>query len=100
MELWMPTQFAQDDYGNIVVIKGEKTYLDEAEAKSACAIGCKPVKLSLPEGYDIAPSWVIERGYDDCEFDDGRNPEFDWLEDLEERAAKGDEEAIYQLQNL
>lgn len=99
MELWMPTQFAQDDYGNIVVVKGEKTYLDESEAQNECAIGCKPVKICLPEGYDIAPSWVIERGYDDCEFDDGRN-QFDWLDDLEDRAARGDEEAIYHLQNL
>lgn len=100
--IYFASFFTLDPWGNdyIQVSKTDKMYLDESQAQKACDKGCIPIAVQLPEGYDIAPSWVIERGYDDCAFDDGHNPEFDWLDDLENRAARGDEEAIYHLQNL
>jgi hypothetical protein len=69
--VWMPTTFAQDDYGYITVIKDTQSYLTEHEAQEACSIGCKAIEVQLP-GY---LSSVIARGFDDLEALDGRNPE-------------------------
>ena len=74
--IYFASYFTLDPWGNnhIQVPKTNKVYLDESQAQEACDTGCNPIAVPLPEGYDIAPSWVIERGYDDCEFDDGHNP--------------------------